>query len=374
MTDHKFVLRVLSGRLAGSEVPINADAPLTIGHGFDNAVVLRDASTGPVALTFVADTEGGAWIEMREGAVELLGQTIAAPGRALLPPYIPLKVGAFTLAWGGALSTRWDDALALAGARPPALVPVDAVLATNLHDLRPPRTMLQRLSEIGDRFLNRSVYVTGGAVLTMLLLAPPLVSALTQHTPPVDTVRAAIAGRYPGLSASTTPTGDVLVTGTVPAEADKGRIEAMIARAGVGAQVSVQSGEGLADAAAQVFRDNGVPAHGVWLRDGVVRLTTGPVPAETRARLTNVAQGDVPGLIRLEVSAPDAGPLGSALAGDAAAKRVASVVAGDPGYITTADGARYFPGGLLPTGQRLVSIAGREITLERGGATTRLIF
>lgn len=374
MTDATLVLRVLSGRLAGSEVPIEADTPVTIGDDFDNAIVLRDAASASVALTLLAEADGRAWIEVRDGAVELLGQIVAAPARALLPPYIPLKASAFTLAWGEVLSPRWDDAALLAGAQPPVLAPVEAVDAVVLSELQPPRTLIERLTDVGDRFLNRSVYVTGGAVLTMILLAPPLVSALTHHTPPVDSVRTALADRYPELSATNTPTGDVLVTGTVPADADKGRVEALIANEGVGAQVSVQSGEGLADAAAQVFRDNGVPAHGTWLRDGVVRLTTGPIPAETKARLTNLAQGDVPGLMRLEVSAPEAGPVGSALAGDAAAKRVASVVAGDPGYITTADGARYFPGGLLPTGQRLVSIVGREVTLERGGATTRLVF
>ena len=55
-------------------------------------------------------------------------------------------------------------------------------------------------------------------------------------------------------------------------------------------------------------------------------------------------------------------------------KRIASVVPGDPAYLVTADGARYFVGAMLPTGHRITRIDGQHVTLERGGEESTLNF
>lgn len=357
------VLRVLSGRLAGSEVPLVPASPVTIGHSFDNAVVLRDAATPPIRLTLDIDADGCGWIEIGEGSVELLGQTIAAPARAQLPAFIPLGLGQFTLAWGAALSPRWEEADALARpANAVALAPVSAGPATRA-------AMLDRWKA---RLMHRDVLLAGGVALSLLFLARPLGEAITAQAAPIEGVRAALAADFPGLRARATPSGRVVVTGTVDSDTERARVHAALDRAGVAAQVAVTTGPALADATAQIFRQSGVSARAQWLRDGVVRIETAPMPGDLRARLVNLALGDVPGVKRIEIAGPDTGPLAGANLADAVAKRVASVVDGDPGFILTADGSRYFPGGLLPTGHRLVSIVGREVTVERGGVTSHL--
>jgi type III secretion protein D len=55
-------------------------------------------------------------------------------------------------------------------------------------------------------------------------------------------------------------------------------------------------------------------------------------------------------------------------------KRIASLVPGDPAYLVTADGARYFVGAMLPTGHRVKEIASQRVTLERDGSQTTLNF
>jgi type III secretion protein D len=55
-------------------------------------------------------------------------------------------------------------------------------------------------------------------------------------------------------------------------------------------------------------------------------------------------------------------------------KRVTSIVPGDPAYVVTADGTRYFEGALLPTGHRVAAIRDREVLLERNGTKAPLRF
>jgi type III secretion protein D len=45
---------------------------------------------------------------------------------------------------------------------------------------------------------------------------------------------------------------------------------------------------------------------------------------------------------------------------------------GDPAYIVTADGARYFVGATLPSGHRITAITGQRVSLERAGQATTL--
>jgi len=50
------------------------------------------------------------------------------------------------------------------------------------------------------------------------------------------------------------------------------------------------------------------------------------------------------------------------------------VVPGDPAYLVTADGTRYFEGALLPTGHRIASIKAQEVMLDLDGAMSPLRF
>jgi type III secretion protein D len=53
-------------------------------------------------------------------------------------------------------------------------------------------------------------------------------------------------------------------------------------------------------------------------------------------------------------------------------KRIASLVPGEPAYLVTADGSRYFVGALLPSGHRVLLIADKTVTVERDGQLTKL--
>ena len=55
-------------------------------------------------------------------------------------------------------------------------------------------------------------------------------------------------------------------------------------------------------------------------------------------------------------------------------KRVAAIVPGDPAYVVTADGTRYFEGAMLPTGHRILAILSDRVQIERDGTASTLNF
>jgi type III secretion protein D len=83
---------------------------------------------------------------------------------------------------------------------------------------------------------------------------------------------------------------------------------------------------------------------------------------------------DVRGLANLKVvnTAPPAAPPPPPPMPDDPGKRIASVVPGDPAFIVTVDGARYFVGAMLPSGHRITAIAGQRVSLERDGKSSTL--
>jgi type III secretion protein D len=84
---------------------------------------------------------------------------------------------------------------------------------------------------------------------------------------------------------------------------------------------------------------------------------------------------DVRGLTKLSVR-NTAEPLPKPMppVSDDPGKRIASLVPGDPGYVVTADGSRYFVGAMLPTGHRIAEIGAESVTLEFDGKKTTLNF
>ena len=83
----------------------------------------------------------------------------------------------------------------------------------------------------------------------------------------------------------------------------------------------------------------------------------------------------MPGLVKL-VSVNDAPPAAAKASPVAAdpGKRVAAIVPGDPAYVVTADGTRYFTGAVLPTGHRIQAIQANLVQLERDGQISQLTF
>lgn len=373
MTESRHVLRVLNGRLAGTERALPAAGTVSIGHQFWQDVVIRDAATKGIAVDLSIDADGRAQITVLEGEATMLGSTVEAGGAGILPPYVPFTIGGVALAWGDPASERWSDATELAETIP-------ALPAT------PPSARDHAVAAIGRAGQGLGGVVTPqrvtmlAAVVGFILLASvamPVVDALGLRGDPAARVqsamtRAGIAGlRANGDAAS----GYVTVTGVVGNESQRAKATEALRRSGVRGTLAIQTSADLARAAIEVARIHGTPAVARPIARTAIELRTTPLDPDQEQKLVQAVRTDVPALTRVALR-DDMPPVETApirTVADAT-KKVSTVVGGDPAYIQTVDGARYFAGAMMPSGHRLVTIQGNTVFLEKNGRETRLTF
>lgn len=367
------VLKVLAGRVRGASAALTADQPLEIGHGFDADIVLRDPSAKGVRLRVTAREES-ADIEVLEGAVEMLGHVLTAPARAILPCYVPLLVGDNAVALGLERSPRWSEAERLLTTAPPSAA---APPAESDHDYG--QTLARRLFDRGLALARGTPHLLPslvfGSALACVTYAAANAPIWDRHHANAGQIHALLRETGYGALAVKAAEGDKLViAGVLNREADKDRLRQIVDTRNVPARIEVQTSESLARNVEDVFMANGLAATARPAGLARVRVqVTGP--AEQVARVEKVALSDVKGLRDLEVERTEGGGDRFGKVFDQGpGKQVVSVVGGDAGYVATADGARYFAGSMLPTGDRIVGVESQAVLVEKNGATTKLMF
>ena len=352
------VIRVLSGPRAGAEATIGASGRATIGHEYWHDIVLRDPSTRGHTVELELGPGEAARLTVLEGSATLLGTTVRAGDAAALPPFVPLTLGRFAFAFGQAGSPRWDEATALAVENvppPPAEAGLGA-LATGIG------------GRVGRALQPAVVFGVAAAIVAAFTLGPAIAALNLGGSEVERTVAALDAAGYHRLRVTADGAGAVRVVGYVATDEERERLRALLGSRGTPATLGVDTGEEQARAAADVARLNGFEVQARAVQPGIVELTTRPLDPDARGRLERLIRHDVPGLSRV-VLRDDAAlrPADDVRTLADVTRRVASVVGGDPAYILTADGARYFPGAIMPSGHRLVAIRGQQIVLEHNG-------
>ena len=366
------VLRVLSGRLAGTEKALLAGAAVSIGHQFWHDVVVRDPATKGIAIDLQLDGEA-AKATVLEGEAELLGRSVPAGETAIVPPYVPFTIGGVALAWGERDSARWGDATALVAVAPTS---PNAPPTAREHAL----AVVGRAGEGIGSVLTRprlTAIGVGVGVLAIAAATMPVVDALNlRGTPETRVERAMADAGLTGLDASRdSGTGEIRVSGVVANEAARRRAVATMADTGIVGSVAVQTSADLARAVADVARIHGLQSVARPIGRTAVELRTTPLEPDAEIKLAAAVKGDVRALGRLtlrdDLPLVDLAPLNTI---QDATKKVSTVVGGDPGFIQTVDGARYFPGAMMPSGHKLIAIQGNNAIFEKGGRQTRVAF
>jgi len=364
-------LRILAGRAAGAQATLSASGEVTVGHALDSDIVVRDPAARGVFLK-LRPAGDSAELEVLSGQVEFLGHVLAAPARAILPAYVPLLLGDTALALGRPDGVRWREAEQLLhSARPDAAAEPTAVRAPALW-----RELLGVARKVPVR--PALIAVAGVCGAGALAMGGEMAATFADAAPGTTQAQKVFrAAGYRTLAVSRTPDGRLMVRGLVAHNSDRARLESLAEANGLKASIDVKSGEDIALGVSEVLRANGVAAEVRPAGLGVV--TVDVKSGGDGARLEDakrIAYRDVGGLKRiLFTGGADLG--GQVLSEDpktASAKRVLSVVAGDGGYVETADGARYFEGAVLPTGHTITAIAERDVTVQRDGQTTHLLF
>jgi type III secretion protein D len=360
-------LRVLSGRLAGAEHRLPAGRSITVGHSFENDVVLRGAGTAGLSAELHLG-DGTTLLRVLSGTVVALGRELTAGEEMLLPAYLPVRLGEFAWAVGTDDHARWDEAAAMASrvARP----------LEEVAQAQPRADVRQRIATRTDRWLQigrkrMGLLAGGSAALALVAVAVPAADhwRTIQNRDPAAVKRKLAAAGFPGLTVTADQGGaGVLITGGVADDRTAERLDAFTAEQLPGALVEIETATGMAAAASDVLRANGVDARAEGVRPGTIAVLSAYLPVDKQREVEELLRRDIPTLRSVEFrTAAGKGSDDLRHFFNSGRFGAASFVDGDPGFITTADGSRWFAGATLPTGHKIVSVGHGQVTLERAG-------
>ncbi len=364
-THTNFELRVLQGEQQGASASVPADTAIVIGSGLDSDVVLRGlsgAGEAEVRLSVKA-AANGVHLNVQQGQVQLDGRTLSAGQSAVVPVGTPLTVGQTQIALVQAAPA------AAASAQPEAAAADDPTPKPDRF-VRWPRRLL-----------------TGGAALAAVSVGVLAFAYGVAPTPPTPEQQAQRAeallhgAAMPRVTVRADPQGVLVITGYLETTAQRARAEQLLAadalpRPPAAAQPEWQIwvNEAVVAAVQDVFRAKGVSAKVEAVGPGAVRVQTSVADPLVLDEVRSTARRDVPGLAALDVQNTPPMAQGRPAVIDDPGKRVAGVASGDPPYVVTVDGTRYFEGALMSTGHRIHKIEEKKVLLEFNGVLTPLVF
>ncbi|HSW05256.1 SctD/MshK family protein [Aquabacterium sp.] len=359
-------LRVLEGPQAGAKAPLAAGTGCVIasapGPDAGADIVLRGGGA-PARVHVTADLAHGL-IEVLEGEVRLGDATLPAGAHAAWSRHAPLHVGDSVIAFGLACEDAWPVAAAAGSSPDPAQAGSTAL------DIRPP---LRRRAEAWLAATGAGVLLACAGSLWMahVAAAPRPVPVLAAST----LTEALKASEFAALAATPQADGRIELRGRLSTQAQRGRLDGWLAARQWTPSLEVLVDEAIAREVTELFRINGIAVQAQAAGPGRIVAEASEADANRLARAEEVVRRDVRGLDKLTlrntaVPLPPKTPI----LPDDPNKRIASLVPGEPAYVVTVDGARYFIGALLPSGHRITQIAAQRVVLERDGLLTNLNF
>jgi len=369
---HALELRVFEGPQGGARAPLSAGIPCVIAAGHDGSdgadIVLREDKLPPARVRVCAELTQ-ATLEVLAGEVLLGSQVLGAGAKADWSQHTPLKIGSSVVAFGRSCIENWN-------AGSPAQGLLDEQVPA-LSDGRAPAAAKPwlRRAEFWLACMGAGVLVVCGGALAMAGVAAA--PTQPQVNEAVQLAHALRGSEFSTLEVSRTSDGRLALRGRLAAQAQRVRLDAWLAARAASAPlvVDVAVDEALARQVTEVFRVNGVAVQAEVVGPGRVVAQAAERDTDRVARAEEVVRRDVRGLEQLVVrntAKPLPPPAPPVI--DDPGKRIASLVPGDPAYLVTADGARYFVGAMLPTGHRITQIEHSRVTVERDGQRSTLNF
>jgi type III secretion protein D len=369
------VLRVLSGRLKGAEHRLHPGKFVRIGHSFDHDIVLRDPSTKGLSLELHLGADV-ATIRISAGDAGLLGRPISAGEDASLPAFVPLTLGAFTVAIGDAESGRWAEVERLST----MIAPVASESAPTAQPAALSERLATRLYPVRDAISvdrNWPLYgVLGAVVLLAAIAGGPATRWISGQVNTIESQRAILASSgFSGLTVSEREGGQgPVITGVVKDDAELARLRGITADRIGRASIDVDTMQAMAAAATDMLRAQGVDADARPMRGNSLLIATEFLPVDRQDELSKLIRRDLPGITRVAFTIQNArGDRDLQYFFSGTAYGLASFVDGAPGYIVTADGTHWFAGSQVPTGHKIIAIGNGRASFERDGRIEELV-
>lgn len=377
------VLRVLGGRQKGADYRLASGLKVTIGHSFNHDVVLRSPDTKDLSLELHL-TDMVAQLRVVAGTVQLLGRPLGAGEQAQLPAFVPVTIGETSFAIGDAQSERWTEAMAISEA-PVAVAEVFAEPSVPSEAPTRVKTMDNAIQHFSSRFEPVKSAVAFDqrwplyAGLAALLLLVAAISGpigqfieMSNNGPAAIDEKLARAG-FKGVKAIDKGSDKIIVAGLLRSDADLARLRNFAAEKLDGVEINVRTMEELAEAATGVLAGQDVDAVAKPARGNAVLINSEYLPKDRQDELIAMIKKDIPQLgnviFKIEPGRGDRDLQYFFSSGDFG---LASFVDGDPAYIKTADGTRWFKGAVMPTGHNITAMGNGRIQFERNGQIEEL--
>ncbi len=371
-----YELHVLQGQQRGARAQVPSDRAVLISAQLDSDIVLRDAEVADRRASFTVHDDH--WVvHVLQGELQADGQVIAAGQTATLPLGAALSIGSSQVAvqrMATATAAVPDEAASdearsgLAGERADASAHPEPLptprAARNLHLQRWGR----RLAAGGGGI---AAVCVGVLAFAYSIQPAPLTPAQQAQRLQSQLHGAGLAG----LSVQADAQGQgLLVQGQVANASERAKGEALLQQSGLPSQWRAWVSDQAANQVREVFRTHGIDAKVQTLAAGAVRVSTTVADPSVLEQVRAAVQRDVPGLTKIEVANTLPPPDTRGVPINDPGKRLASIAPGDPPYVVTADGTRYFQGAMLPTGHRIAAIDKQQVLLEINGVLTPLPF
>jgi len=359
-----FEMYILEGEQAGARAQIQPDTSIIVGGDPDGDIVLRD--TQLKGQSFRLDVSADmAQVEVLSGSIEIQGRQVAEGSRAELHPCIPLKIGQTTLAYGAAGDGQFQER------QQSGDVPVQEQMQSGAswqQGVSPERkygSMLLWLALAGTLLIGLGIYkgINDSVAQSRIEMTETSVAWMLKN-----------AG-FSGLTVEKGEEGGFAIRGYLETTVQHERLEQILEDLNVFAQVHVLTGEHLAATVQDIYRVNGIKAEVLPEGSGIVQVKTAEADLEKLNKVALIAREDIAGLRDIVVhnNEPEK-PAEPTLVKDDPGKRVAAVVPGDPAYVVTVDGARYFVGSMMPSGHKIFAILDQRIVLDKNGTMIALDF
>ena len=362
---HALELRVFEGPQGGARAPLAAGEPCVLAAEPDGAgeaadIVLREDKLPPARVRVRADVPQAS-IEVLNGQVELGDKLLGTGEQAVWAMHTPLKIGSSVVAFGRACVDDWS-----------ADAPAESATGTAHEAQAAAKVPLRRRAEVWLAGMGACVLLAcAGALWMARVAAAPVEAPIDPGIALSNALRG--SGEFAALEAKTAADGRITLRGRLSTQVQRAQLDAWLAERRFTPVVEVWVDEAVAHDVTEVFRVNGVAVRTQVAGAGRIAAEAVEPDADKLARAAEVVRRDVRGLQALDVRntakpvPPPAPPVP-----DDPGKRIASLVPGDPAYLVTADGSRYFVGAILPTGHRITQIDKSRVTLELHGQTATL--
>lgn len=370
-------LNILSGEQAGAQAPISPGTKVTIGGDHKGDIFLRDPLVADSRFSLFVE-DGAALIEVASGNINIDGKKFGVGATTKLSPYVPVKIGSTTLAFGIPNDSRWEN------------IPDDEQKALRRQagqrnsSLRP-SLALEHKSENRSSSMMMWLIVVGAGLLGATMAVPALTGGdsseimqyqHTVHYIPEELTTTLTNPEYSELRVEETEAGEFVVRGFVDTRKQRMHVEKLLASTNSAVQLDITVDEQVAAAVRDVYRINGISAEVTPEGRGVMRVTTMVDEISDLHRVEAIARRDVAGLTNINADnhVPEsANPASDSVISDPN-KRIAAIVPGDPAYLVTRDGARYFLGAMFPTGHKIAAINEHNVVLDKDGQKSTLEF